>query len=52
MSDFEVDSSVDNDKISLMIEDEDFVDSTFNLQVVDNDGLVITQTTITVIGMF
>ena len=52
VSDFEVDSSVDNDKISLMIEDEDFVDSTFNLQVVDNDGLVITQTTITVIGMF
>ena len=52
VSDFEVVSSADGDKISLMVEDEDCIDSTLGLQVLDSGGQVITQIEITVVGMF
>lgn len=52
LSDFEVVSSADGDKISLMVEDEDCIDSTLGLQVLDSGGQVITQIEITVVGMF
>lgn len=49
----EVDSSIDGNKITLMIEDEDLIDSTFALQVIKvEDGLVITEIEITVVGIF
>ena len=50
--DIEVDSSIDGNKITLMVEDEDYIDSIFGLQVLDNDGQVITQIEIAVVGMF
>ena len=50
-SDFEVVSSADGNKITLMVEDEDYIDLTFGLQIINNGGQVITQTEITVVGM-
>lgn len=52
VSDFKVASSIDGNKITFMVEDEDYIDSTFSLQVLDNGGQVITQIEITVVGMF
>ena len=52
VSEFEVISSIDVNKITLMVEDEDYIDSIFGLQVLDNGGQVITQIEITVVGMF
>ena len=52
VSDFEVTSSVDGNSITLLVEDEDYMDSTFGLQILDDTGFVITQITITVVGMF
>ena len=52
VSDFEVTSSIDGGSITLLVEDEDYIDSTFGLQVLDNGGQVITQIAITVVGMF
>ena len=49
----EVTSTVDGDKIELFAEDEDLIDTSFTLQVLDNkDGSVITEIEITVVGMF
>ena len=49
----EVISTENGNQIELLVEDEDLIDETFALQVVrTNDGLVITEITITVVGMF
>lgn len=52
VGDFEVTSSVDDNKTILLVEDENYIDSTFGLQILDNGGQVITQIEITVVGMF
>lgn len=52
VSDFEVTSSIDGNSIALLVEDEDYIDATFGLQILDNSGFVITQIEITVVGMF
>lgn len=51
VSDFEVTSSIDDSSIDLLVEDEDYIDSTFYLQVVNGDN-VITQIEITAVGIF
>lgn len=51
VSDFEVTSTIDGDSIDLLVEDEDCIDSTFYLQVFNN-GIVVTQIEITVVGIF
>lgn len=51
VSEFEVTSSIDGGKITLLVEDEDYIDSTFGLQILNNGGQVITQIEITVVGM-
>ncbi len=49
----EVTSTVNGGEIELLVEDEDLVDTSFALQILDNkDGSVITEITITVVGMF
>ena len=51
-SDFDVKQSVSENKISLTVEDEDFIDSSFILQVIKlNDGSVIGEIKITVIDV-
>ena len=51
-SDFDVNQSVTENKISLTVEDEDFIDSSFILQVIKlNDGSVIAEIEITVIDV-
>lgn len=51
-SDFDVKQSVTENKISLTVEDEDFIDSSFLLQVIKlDDGSVIAEIEITVIGV-
>ena len=52
MSEFKVNSSINGNKITLMVENEDLIDSLLRLQVVNNDGLIITQIEITVVGIF
>ena len=52
VGDIEVDSSIDGDRVTLLVEDEDYIDSVFSLQILDNDGRVVTQIPIAVIGMF
>lgn len=53
VGDLEVDSSIDSNKITLMVEDEDLIDTSFTLQVLDTkDGSVIAKIEITVVGMF
>ena len=52
-SDFDVKQSVTENKISLTVEDEDFIDSSFILQVIKlDDGSVIAEIEITVIDVF
>ena len=52
-SDFDVNQSVTENKISLTVEDEDFIDSSFFLQVIKlDDGAVIAEIEITVIDVF
>lgn len=51
VNDFEVTSSIDGGSIDLLVEDEDCIDSTFYLQVLNN-GIVVTQIEITVVGIF
>ena len=52
-SDFDVKQSVSKNKISLTIEDEDFIDSSFLLQVIKlDDNSVIGEIEITVIDVF
>lgn len=51
VSDFEVTSNVDSGSIDLLVEDEDCIDSTFYLQILNN-GIVVTQIEITVVGIF
>ena len=51
-SDFDVNQSVTKNKISLSVEDEDFIDSSFMLQVIKlDDGSVIAEIEITVISI-
>ena len=51
-SDFDVKQTVTENKISLTVEDEDFIDSSFILQVIKlDDGSVITEIEITVIDV-
>ena len=51
-SDFDVKQSVTENKISLTVEDEDFIDSSFILQVIKlDDGSVIAEIEITVIDV-
>ena len=51
-SDFDVNQSVTENKISLTVEDEDFIDSSFILQVIKlDDGSVIAKIEITVIDV-
>ena len=51
-SDFDVNQSVTENKISLTVEDEDFIDSSFLLQVIKlNDSSVIAEIEITVIDV-
>ena len=53
ISDFDVRQSVTENKISLTVEDEDFIDSSFILQVIKlDDGSVIAEIEITVIDVF
>ena len=52
-SDFDVMQTVTENKISLTVEDEDFIDSSFILQVIKlDDGSVIAEIEITVIDVF
>lgn len=52
VSDFDVHQTVTDNKISLTVEDEDFVDSSFLLQVIKlDDGSVISEIEITVIDV-
>lgn len=52
-SDFDVKQSVTENKISLTVEDEDFIDSSFLLQVIKlDDGSVIGEIEITIIDVF
>ena len=52
VSDFDVKQSVTKNKISLTVEDEDFIDSSFILQVIKlDDGSVIAEIEITVIDV-
>ena len=52
-SDFDVKQSVTENKISLTVEDEDFIDSSFILSVIKlDDGSVIAEIEITVIDVF
>ena len=52
-SDFDVNQSVTENKISLTVEDEDCIDSSFILQVIKlDDGSVIAEIEITVIDVF
>ena len=52
-SDFDVKQSVTENKISLTVEDEDFIDSSFLLQVIKlNDSSVLSEIEITVIDVF
>ena len=52
-SDFDVKQSVTENKISLIVEDEDCIDSSFLLQVIKlDDGSVIAEIEITVIDVF
>ena len=52
-SDFDVKQTVTENKISLTVEDEDFIDSSFLLQVIKlDDGSVIAEIEITVIDVF
>ena len=52
-SDFDVNQSVTENKISLIVEDEDFIDSSFILSVIKlDDGSVIAEIEITVIDVF
>ncbi len=49
----EVTSTVNGGEIELLVEDEDLIDTSFALQILDTkDGSVITEITITVVGMF
>lgn len=50
--DFEVVSTESGNQIELLIEDEDLIDSTLGLQVLNSSGQVITQIEITVVGIF
>ena len=53
LSDFDVKQSVTENKISLTVEDEDFIDSSFILQVIKlDDSSVIAEIEITVIDVF
>lgn len=53
VSDFDVDATTNMNKISLTVEDEDFVDSSFLLQVIKlDDSSVIAEIEITVIDVF
>ena len=52
ISDFDVRQTVTENKISLTVEDEDFIDSSFLLQVIKlNDSLVLSEIEITVIDV-
>lgn len=51
VGDIEVSLSIDGGSIDLLVEDEDCIDSTFYLQVLNN-GVVVTQIEITVTGIF
>ena len=52
-SDFDVKQTITENKISLTVEDEDFIDSSFILQVIKlDDGSVIAEIEITVIDVF
>lgn len=49
----EATSNVNGGEIELLVEDEDLIDTSFALQILDiKDGSVITEITITVVGMF
>lgn len=53
VSDFDVNQSVTENKISLTVEDEDFIDSSFILSVIKlDDGSIIAEIEITVIDVF
>lgn len=52
VSEFGVTSTVNGGEIELLVEDEDLIDTSFALQILDNkDGSVITEIMITVVGM-
>lgn len=51
VSDFEVGLTGNGGSIDLLVEDEDCIDSTFYLQVLNN-GIVVTQIEIAVVGIF
>lgn len=51
VSDFEVGLTENGGSIDLLVEDEDCIDSTFYLQVLNN-GIVVTQIEIAVVGIF
>lgn len=51
VSDFEVGLTDNGGSIDLLVEDEDCIDSTFYLQVLNN-GIVVTQIEIAVVGIF
>ncbi len=49
----DVTSTVNSGEIELLVEDEDLIDTSFALQILDNKyGSVITEITITVVGIF
>lgn len=52
VGDVKVDTTIDNGAIALCVDDEDFVDCSFKLQVLDRDDAVIAQIEITVISIF
>lgn len=53
VSEFEVDSSIDGNKITLMVEDEDLIDKPCALQIIKiEDNSVIVEITLTVTGAF
>ena len=51
VSDFEVGQTVNGNEIELLVEDEDFVDSSILLQIIV-DGEVVSEIEITVVGIF
>lgn len=52
VGDVEVDSTANNNSITLCVDNEDYVDCSFKLQVLDKEEVVIAQTEITVISIF
>ena len=52
VSDFDVGQLVNGNEIELLVDDEDYVDSLFYLQIIDSDNKVVSEIEIIVVGIF